>query len=920
MQTISTSSGYVCNCGTFTAASGYVSDLIMNQVNKWNSETLPIFENPVHFSRPLSLALIFIVGKIFAIVFTYLTLPAVLGYILAGITIQNFLDPTLLRTGSSEVKTLCLVIVIMRAGFSLRVRDFYANQLSTLMLSSVPFFGEFCVWMFLGQYYFEGWTLAETGLFASAMAPVGPSVIINQMLNIMGNSKRDYGIVPKQMLMNAPMEAVLAIVIFGFFQAYNEKEDNTTAPWVKQQPLWLNAVLLPVNLVFSCFLGVFLGWANSLYIDWRSTHRPGGGGGAEFLWVRLKKNPQMGSHTADFVYVVLVSSFAMTALCQPQYIQFATGELVVFANCITMVFVLRDRQKIQDIGGALRSIWVFAEVILCTLLGASLAFDQSNGPNISQRALSTDMMRKMAILMSLGVIGRIIGIAISVVCLLPNAPPHRKTWDWNWRYILNVWIYSLPRSTVQATLGTSAYFLQILPGKEGLNKGFIILQCAAFMVLIFGPLGAFLSKKVGFPLSAQLAAMDKEVGWAELKSGKTPLRSRADTVGLNDRGYNYGRDRAGSAIAGRDSISSISGKSRRRSANANSSEKRSGSCSEKLRGEHPHHYSRIKIVKSASDIVSEPSGTEDITVDIHPPVRTTTPPPLERTGGDRDGILSPEASHDHDFNSAELSVDTADDGNDGGKCKGFDDDYYDKEGEEDEEDEDYDNENSEEDEDQEEFDRQSHYKPDVNIFDTFRRIKQLDLLPLKSPISSTTPSHEEPDGQGGTRRWGFSVGMPHFPAPFNLPRMNLQSASTKAAASAVGAPPARRGSGGDAPVPKSPAPAEANSPSPRADAGTTERSSSQAQRRRSISTAFTKKEMLDEFRILAPGGSSASAVSTPPSSPRPSDDGGRTPVAVPVSREQGKSEGIKQVELQIMNNPTGKFRGSTSGDAPERTL
>ena len=103
-------------------------------------------------------------------------------------------------------------------------------------------------------------------------APLGPSVIINQMLAVVGSAKRDYGSVPKQMLFIAPMETVLAIVMFGLFQSYNQKEHDVDMPWVQPLPLWLNALLLPVNLVFSCFLGALLGYANSKYIDWRSTY------------------------------------------------------------------------------------------------------------------------------------------------------------------------------------------------------------------------------------------------------------------------------------------------------------------------------------------------------------------------------------------------------------------------------------------------------------------------------------------------------------------------------------------------------------------------------------------------------------------------------------------------------------------------
>jgi hypothetical protein len=316
-----------CECGALTQPTTIVRNLIMDAINDHNSETLPIFENPVYLTRPLSIAMIFICGKIGAIIAAYITLPPIVGYICAGIAIQNFLDRSFLIHGSSELKKISLLVVLMRAALSLRVKDVWRDKAVTSTLSTIPFLCEFSCWMLVGSWFFPGWSFAEMGLFASVAAPLGPSVIINQMLGVVGSKKRDYGCVPKQMLMIAPLEAVLAIVLFGFFQSYNQTEygENTQMPWVPSEPLWLTTLFLPLNFVLSCLLGITIGYLNSKYIDWRSTHRPGGGGGYEFLWVRLKKNPQMGSHTADFVFVTLVSCYTMTTLCNPLYIRFATG-------------------------------------------------------------------------------------------------------------------------------------------------------------------------------------------------------------------------------------------------------------------------------------------------------------------------------------------------------------------------------------------------------------------------------------------------------------------------------------------------------------------------------------------------------------------------------------------------------------------
>ncbi len=200
-----------------------------------------------------------------------------------------------------------------------------------------------------------------------------------------------------------------------------------------------------------------------------------------------------------------------------------SGELVVFVSCVTMLYQLDDKRKIQDIAGSLRSIWVFAEVSLCTLLGATLAFDPTNGPNVSQRGISSELVQNTLILMILGSLSRLIGVAITVIAFLRHTfPTHRQQWSWLWRYIVNIWIYQLPRSTVQATLGSAAYTLRVFSGGQGLNKGFVVMEIAGFIVLVYAPIGAWMTKTFGYSLSATLATIDVEQGWHDSKMKAGP--------------------------------------------------------------------------------------------------------------------------------------------------------------------------------------------------------------------------------------------------------------------------------------------------------------------------------------------------------------------------------------------------------------
>eukprot|EP00599_Poterioochromonas_sp_BG-1_P011795 CAMPEP_0173158138 /NCGR_PEP_ID=MMETSP1105-20130129/16123_1 /TAXON_ID=2985 /ORGANISM="Ochromonas sp., Strain BG-1" /LENGTH=411 /DNA_ID=CAMNT_0014075899 /DNA_START=525 /DNA_END=1760 /DNA_ORIENTATION=+ len=202
----------------------------------------------------------------------------------------------------------------------------------------------------------------------------------------------------------------------------------------------------------------------------------------------------------------------MYSLCNLQYIQQCSGVLVVFVMCIT-VSILADQKITVDLAQGLKSIWIFAEVFLFTLTGTSLSFDSDNGPLYGQRGLSPSDIEKVIGMMFIGTCGRIVALGIVTVLLYNVMPVHRRNWKWMGSFWLVCWIYQLPKATVQATLGSVAYYQNTIPGDEGLKEGLFIAQSTAFTVLIFAPLGAILTNYVGAPIAEYLTKLDKEAGW-----------------------------------------------------------------------------------------------------------------------------------------------------------------------------------------------------------------------------------------------------------------------------------------------------------------------------------------------------------------------------------------------------------------------
>jgi len=521
-QTVSAADGndlepdqFACTCGLLTEPSNHVLRLIFDYINLYEGQSHPVFSNPVMLSVSMSACCVLLVGKLGAVIAVYFKLPAIVGFLLAGVGIQNFLNLMFLKgagypfpSPASELKNIALIIVLMRAGFALHVGEIKKTLVASISLCTLPYFCEFFFWLYCGKVYF-GWSTISMGLFASIQAPLGPSVIISALLNILAVPKVDFGYVPKQILTSTPIEAVVSIILFWIFANLEQTTTDSMYPWVKVLPLWLNCVLIPVNILFSTVLGVLVGWLASLYINWRvaqvHTH--------PVLWESVNRNPQLSGSTGDLVYVLVVVCYTFFSLCNKGYIQQCSGVLVVFVISISASKFINHTTG-AAIGGGLKGIWTFAEVFLFTLTGTSLSFDSSNGPLYGQRGLNPSGMQLVIWLLFVGTGIRSIGIAISILLMYPSLAPHRRKLKWLIPFWLNCWIFQMPKATVHATMGKVAYDQHLIPGAIGLNQALVISQATAFAVLIFAPIGAFLTQTVGSRLSRYLAKLDSEAGWS----------------------------------------------------------------------------------------------------------------------------------------------------------------------------------------------------------------------------------------------------------------------------------------------------------------------------------------------------------------------------------------------------------------------
>lgn len=88
-----------------------------------------------------SLSLIFIVGLAMGAICQKLKLPRIIGILVSGIVLGSYvldlLDPSILSI-SAELRKMALIIILLKAGLSLDLKDLKKAGRSVVLLSFVP--------------------------------------------------------------------------------------------------------------------------------------------------------------------------------------------------------------------------------------------------------------------------------------------------------------------------------------------------------------------------------------------------------------------------------------------------------------------------------------------------------------------------------------------------------------------------------------------------------------------------------------------------------------------------------------------------------------------------------------------------------------------------------------------------------------
>jgi len=359
----------------------------------------------------LSLAYMLLLGLLLSFIFKAIKLPSLIGFIITGVILGPFvlnqIDTSIL-TISSELRTIALVVILLRAGFLLDIKDLKENGLGAILLTFLPATFEI-IGTILFTTFFLGWSILDGFILGTILAAVSPAVIVPRMIRLIEEKVGYTNKVPQMVMAGASADDIYVILLFTLGISLTETQQFNVGA----------IILLPVSILFGILIGLSVG----------------------FLLSRLFK--QIHVRDTAKVLVILGISFLLIGF-EKAWIPYS-GLISIISLAI---MILKDYPILANrLLKKYEKIWVFAEMLLFILVGA--AMDINTLESVGLIAVS---------LILFALVIRTIGVFLSL--LRTKLTGKEKMF---------VIISYLPKATVQASIGSIPLSMGLSRGNDMLT-------------------------------------------------------------------------------------------------------------------------------------------------------------------------------------------------------------------------------------------------------------------------------------------------------------------------------------------------------------------------------------------------------------------------------------------------------------------
>ena len=344
-----------------------------------------------------SLALIFIVGLAMGAICSRLKLPRIIGMLVTGIVlgpyVLDFLDPSILSI-SEELRKMALIIILLKAGLSLDIKDLKKAGRPAILLSFVP--ATFAPAIL-------GINMIEAAVMGAVLGAVSPAVVVPRMVNLMDRKYGTQKAIPQMIMAGASCDDIFVIVLFTTFLSMAQGGSADIIDFVN----------IPVSIVLGILLGAVVGYGLYLFFETSYAHK------------HCVRNSMK-------VIIVLGFSFLLIAIEGWLKGKISVSGLLAVVSMACIIKMKSTAFVSKRLSEKFGKLWLAAEVMLFVLVGAAIDI---------RYTLSAGIAAVLMILVAL--IFRAIGV---LICMI-------KT-NLTWKERAFCVIAYLPKATVQAAIGS----------------------------------------------------------------------------------------------------------------------------------------------------------------------------------------------------------------------------------------------------------------------------------------------------------------------------------------------------------------------------------------------------------------------------------------------------------------------------------
>ena len=383
-----------------------------------------------------SLALIFLVGLSMAFISSKIKIPRIIGMLITGIVlgpfVLDFLDPSILGI-SSELRKMALIIILIKAGLSLNVKDLKQVGRPAILMSFLPAVFEIVGCVIFAPMFLPV-TRLEAAVIGAVLGAVSPAVVVPRMVELM---EKKYGTdkkIPQLILAGASLDDVFVIVLFQAFLGMAQGNGISVRSFID----------VPVSIVLGIGLGALAGFVLVMIFD-------------------LFYNHQHKIRNSVKVIIILGLAFLLMAVQGWVEKWVAVSGLLAVMSMACLIQMRSCDEVAKRLSQKYGKLWLAAEVVLFVMVGAAVDI---------RYAMDAGLETVIVIFIALAF--RCVGV---LLCLLGT--------ELNAKERLYCVISYLPKATVQAAIGS-------VPLSLGLPCGNMVLSVAVISILITAPLGACL--------------------------------------------------------------------------------------------------------------------------------------------------------------------------------------------------------------------------------------------------------------------------------------------------------------------------------------------------------------------------------------------------------------------------------------------